>query len=316
MPHTVVSKRKIQFSDFAYGKTLGEGAYGKVVHAKLRHTGEEYAIKIMEKSHIKRHNKVEFVKVERSTMSMMSHPKIIKLFSTFQDKENLYMVMELCRNGTLFDLIKHYTDANRKRGLENVGMSLNLGVYFIASIVDGLRYLHENMRLVHRDFKPENILLDGDQVKIADFGTCKAEADNTVKFCGSNEYLSPEVLAEQPCRRGSDLWALGCIIYQVFSGHVPFQAETEYLMYQTITNFANGAEDLKFPDRFPTVAKDLVLNLLVHEPHMRLGAGEKGSGNDYSTLLTHPFFEFVDMEDLKCPVVLPQNSELPTPWVS
>ena len=212
--------------DFWFGAELGSGAFARVVHAKRKQTGEEYAVKIMEKNFIRKHRKVKFVMMEKNVLSQLAHPNIVKLYFTFQDNDpgNLYMVMDLCY-GELLHYINFCAEQHRIRKRDSAGSTENRALsladtqFYIAEIVEALEYLHSK-RIVHRDLKPENILLDyAGHVKIADFGTAldrtTASAYDEDIFCGTAQFVSPEVLEDRHATEASDLWAVGCIVFQV-----------------------------------------------------------------------------------------------------
>lgn len=133
-------------------------------------------------------------------------------------------------------------------------------------------------------------------IKITDFGTAKDETEenrhNT--FCGTAEYVSPEVLRDQEASRGCDLWAVACMVFQMLVGRPIFRAENEYLTFQQILN--HPAEDFAYPPDFPPVARDLIDRILLQDPKERLGAGSEEEGNGYSALKSHPFFDGIDWD--------------------
>ncbi|RQM30141.1 hypothetical protein B5M09_004406 [Aphanomyces astaci] len=328
-------------ADFWFGTTLGEGAYARVVHARLKATNEEFAVKIMEKRFISKEKKVKFVMMERKVFSKVSHDRIVKLSFSFQDRNYLYMVMELCRGGELLDVIvyvptsppppsscrpmstTHTCSKAQKeqaaRGVTNKACSFDVTQFFIAEVIEALEYLHEMVRV-----SPENILLnEAGHLKITDFGTAKvccnhphpptchiivscacADQDETEEgarqntFCGTAEFVSPEVLRDHEASRGCDLWAVGCMIYQMLVGRPAFRAENEYLTFQQILN--HPAEDFSYPEGFPEVAQDLCSRLLLQDPKARLGAGTNADGNGYDALkvLSHPFFTGINWATL------------------
>ncbi|CCI44218.1 unnamed protein product [Albugo candida] len=359
------SCKKPSSADFMFGTTLGEGAYARVVHARMKDTGMEYAVKIMEKRFIKKEKKVKFVMMERKVFSKVSHDRIVKLYFTFQDENYLYMVMELCRGGELLDVItkKHQEQEalglkdracsldivrffiaeivvakkhqeQEALGLKDRACSLDIVRFFIAEIVVALQYLHSN-GVIHRDLKPENILLcENGHIKITDFGTAKDETEehkhNTFcgtaefvspedeteehkhnTFCGTAEFVSPEVLRDHEASRGCDLWALACMIFQMLVGRPIFRAENEYLTFQQILN--HPAEDFRYPEGFPEVAKDLIDRILIQDPNDRLGTGSAGDGNGYEALKSHPFFEGICWDSIGSEVspYIPHVAKLP-----
>lgn len=307
------ASRRPSPANFMFGTTLGEGAYARVVHARMKDTGAEYAVKIMEKRFIRKEKKVKFVMMERKVFSRVSHDRIVKLYFTFQDNNYLYMVMELCRGGELLDVIVTEQKANAAVGIKDRACSLELTRFYIAEIVVALEYLHTN-GVIHRDLKPENILLSEDgHLKITDFGTAKDETEearhNT--FCGTAEFVSPEVLRDQEASRGCDLWALACIVYQMLVGRPMFRAENEYLTFQQILN--HPAEDFRYPDGFPDVARDFCDRILHQEPKDRLGTGTDADGNGYLALKSHPLFDGIDWHNIgsmRAPY-MPQVGTLP-----
>lgn len=154
------SKRiELKASDFYFGKTLGEGSYARVLHAKMKShiksSNQEYAIKIMEKEYIKRENKVKNIMMEKTILSKISHPFIVKFFYSFHDDEYLYMVMDLAPGGILLNLIEIQTEKNEKLGITNVACDLSMTRFYMAQVIEALEYLH-SINIIHRDLKPES----------------------------------------------------------------------------------------------------------------------------------------------------------------
>lgn len=278
--------------DFELGKIYGVGSYSKVVRARKKDSGIVYALKIMDKKFITKENKTAYVKLERIVLDQLDHPGIVRLFFTFQDSFSLYMALESCEGGELFDQI------TRKGRL-----SEDEARFYAAEVVDALEYIH-SMGLIHRDIKPENLLLTSEgNIKVADFGSVKpmqdsritvlpnaASDDKACTFVGTAAYVPPEVLNSSPATFGNDLWALGCTLYQMLSGTSPFKDASEWLIFQRII-----ARDIRFPNYFSEEAKDLIDRLLDLDPSRRPGAGPDG----YAALKMHPFFKGVDWKNLK-----------------
>ncbi|XP_054786661.1 3-phosphoinositide-dependent protein kinase 2-like [Prosopis cineraria] len=279
--------------DFELGKIYGVGSYSKVVRAKKKDTGSVYALKIMDKKFITKENKTTYVKLERLVLDKLDHPGIVRLFFTFQDTFSLYMALESCDGGELFDQI------TRKSRL-----SEDEARFYAAEVVDALEYIH-NMSLIHRDIKPENLLLTAEgHIKLADFGSVKpmqgsqimdflpnaASDDRACTLVGTAAYVPPEVLNSSPATFGNDLWALGCTLYQMLSGTSPFKDASEWLIFQRII-----ARDIRFPDYFSDEARDLIDQLLDLDPSRRPGAGPNG----YTVLKRHPFFKGVDWSNVR-----------------
>ncbi|XP_009592600.1 3-phosphoinositide-dependent protein kinase 2 isoform X3 [Nicotiana tabacum] len=278
--------------DFELGKIYGVGSYSKVVRAKKKDTGNVYALKIMDKKFITKENKTAYVKLERIVLDQLDHPGIVRLFFTFQDTFSLYMGLESCEGGELFEQI------TRKGRL-----SEEEARFYAAEVADALEYIH-SMGLIHRDIKPENLLLTADgHIKVADFGSVKpmqdsritvlpnaASDDKACTFVGTAAYVPPEVLNSSPATFGNDLWALGCTLYQMLSGTSPFKDASEWLIFQRIV-----ARDIRFPNHFSDEARDLIDRLLDIDPSRRPGAGPDG----YASLKNHPFFREVDWDSLR-----------------
>uniref|UniRef100_A0A8C9WMB7 3-phosphoinositide-dependent protein kinase 1 n=1 Tax=Scleropages formosus TaxID=113540 RepID=A0A8C9WMB7_SCLFO len=283
-PPQSLQPRKKKPEDFRFGKILGEGSFSTVVLAREHSTGKEYAIKILEKRHIMKENKAQYVKRERDVMSILDHPFFVKLYFTFQDDEKLYFGLSYAKNGELLKYI-------RKIG----SFDETCTRFYSAEIVCALEYLHSK-GIIHRDLKPENILLSEDMhIQITDFGTAKQLSSDSKQaransFVGTAQYVSPELLTEKSACKSSDLWALGCIIYQLVAGLPPFRAGNEYLIFQKIIKL-----EYEFPEKFFPKAKDLVEQLLSLDPTKRLGCEEMGG---YNPLKAHPFFESITWENL------------------
>jgi len=260
--------------DFNFGQTLGEGSYSTVLAAQDRQTHKDYAIKVLDKRHIIKEKKVKYVNIEKDTLNRLTdHPGVVRLYYTFQDERSLYFVLDLCSGGELLGVLKRMTTFDEE-----------CTRFYGAQILDTIEYMHSR-GVIHRDLKPENVLLDENMhIKITDFGTAKLlpekkdaeghlifEPDSTAtenrasSFVGTAEYVSPELLTDKNACKASDLWAFGCIIYQLLAGRPPFKAGNEYQTFQKIV-----ALDYEFPRGFPEVARDLVERLLVLDPQRRL----------------------------------------------
>lgn len=266
-----------------------------------------------EKQLIIREKKQEYIKREREVMHELSSvPGFVNLYCTFQDYKSLYFVMTYAKNGDLLPYIQKVGSFDHKSTQ-----------FYAAELVLSLENMHKR-GVIHRDLKPENILFDEKMhTLIADFGSAKivkptdqgttvpSDNDNfnmnrkrTNSFVGTAQYVSPEILTGQRTTKTADLWALGCIVYQMISGLPPFRAGTEYLIFQKILKL-----DLTFPDGFEKTAKDLVEKLLQIEPNQRLGADD--TGDRYDSIRSHPFFDDIDWDTIRSQTPPPIHPYLP-----
>jgi len=279
--------RKKRRDDFKFGPTLGVGSYSTVALAYEKDSGREYAMKMLLKRHIIKEKKVPQVEREKRVLSRLDHPFFVKLFFTFQDSERLYFGLSVARHGELLSKINLLGKFNVK-----------CTRFYTAEIVAALEHMH-SLKIIHRDLKPENILFNDDMhIQITDFGTAKeldqslsASEPQSSSFVGTAQYVSPELLNDKQICVGSDLWALGCIIFQMLTGKFPFQAPNEYLTFQQVINCR-----YTFPEEgFDPDAKDLIEKLLKLDPKSRLGSEQCGG---YAALKSHSFFNGVDWDNI------------------
>nr|XP_020012789.1 serine/threonine-protein kinase N2 isoform X4 [Castor canadensis] len=279
------SQQRFQFNlqDFRCCAVLGRGHFGKVLLAEYKHTNEMFAIKALKKGDIVARDEVDSLMCEKrifETVNSVRHPFLVNLFACFQTKEHVCFVMEYAAGG---DLMMHiHTDV----------FSEPRAVFYAACVVLGLQYLHEH-KIVYRDLKLDNLLLDTEGfVKIADFGLCKegmGYGDRTSTFCGTPEFLAPEVLTETSYTRAVDWWGLGVLIYEMLVGESPFPGDDEEEVFDSIVN-----DEVRYPRFLSTEAISIMRRLLRRNPERRLGAGEK----DAEDVKKHPFFRLIDWNAL------------------
>lgn len=197
---------------------LGAGAFGDVFLAKNKVNGKLYAIKQMEKARILESGvSLDIIYREISIHRRIQHENIVKLYSHFENEENFYLVMDYSNSGTVFNLIKKSKGVDEKKAFK----------YFIQTVA-AVHFLHEH-GLVHRDLKPENLLIDQQgNVRLCDFGWCvDITTGNRITFCGTYEYMAPEILKEMPYDYAIDVWSLGILLYELIHGYSPFRAQNE-----------------------------------------------------------------------------------------
>ncbi|XP_056606137.1 serine/threonine-protein kinase N2 isoform X1 [Triplophysa dalaica] len=275
----------VQFSlkDFKCVAVLGRGHFGKVLLAEYKTTGEMFAIKALKKGDIVARDEVDSLMCEKrifETVNSVRHPFLVNLFACFQTKEHVCFVMEYAAGG---DLMMH---------IHSDVFSEPRSVFYAACVVLGLQFLHDH-KIVYRDLKLDNLLLDTEgYVKIADFGLCKEGmgfSDRTSTFCGTPEFLAPEVLTETSYTRAVDWWGLGVLIFEMLVGESPFPGDDEEEVFDSIVN-----DEVRYPRFLSTEAISIMRRLLRRNPERRLGAGER----DAEEVKRHPFFRNMDWDAL------------------
>uniref|UniRef100_A0A7S3N9S7 non-specific serine/threonine protein kinase n=1 Tax=Euplotes harpa TaxID=151035 RepID=A0A7S3N9S7_9SPIT len=267
--------------DFIRLKVIGQGSYGKVFLVQHKQTGITYAMKVLQKEDLKKRNQVEHIMAERRILEKIKHPFIVSLQYSFQSSRRLYFVLDYCPGGELFFY------------LQNIGRFKEKTACFYASnILLGIEELHKQ-DIIYRDLKPENVLIGYDgYAKITDFGLSKENIkgnNDAHSFCGTPEYLAPEILMKTGHGKAADWWSFGAIIYEMLVGIPPFYTKNRQKLYQNIKS-----ADLKLEDWLSENAKDLLSKLLVKNPSKRLGAGPDGA----QEVKNHPFFENISWADI------------------
>ncbi|XP_014216493.1 RAC-beta serine/threonine-protein kinase B-like [Copidosoma floridanum] len=271
---TSSKQKKVTLENFEFLKVLGRGGYGRVISCREKGTTENlYALKSVMKSFIIGRNQVSHTLSENRVMRIMRHPFLISLKYSFQTADRLFFVVDYLSGGDLYFHVKHdrFFDEDRAK-------------FYGAEIILAVGYLH-TQGIIHRDLKLENILLDKDgHIKIVDFGLCKEDityGKTTNTFCGTPEYLAPEILEDRAYGRAVDWWSVGVIICEMMSGKLPFDDRDREILSRMIRK-----EKVKFPKTFSVEAKDVLRGLLVKDPDMRLGGGPL----DAKEVTEHSFF--------------------------
>ncbi|XP_043466380.1 RAC-beta serine/threonine-protein kinase B [Leptopilina heterotoma] len=274
-------KKKVTLENFEFLKVLGKGTFGKVILCREKATGHLYAIKILRKEVIIRKDEVAHTLTENRVLRTTNHPFLISLKYSFQTADRLCFVMEYVNGGELF----FHLSRTRIFGEERTR-------FYGAEIISALGYLH-SQGIIYRDLKLENLLLDKEgHIKIADFGLCKEDITygrTTKTFCGTPEYLAPEVLEDNDYGRAVDWWGVGVVMYEMMCGRLPFYNTDHEKLFTLIL-----MEDVKFPRNISNEAKDMLSGLLIKDPNRRLGGGP----NDAKDIMDHAFFSSIDWSDL------------------
>lgn len=274
----LAEKKKVSLEDFQLLKTVGKGSFGKVIQVKHKKDGRVYAMKVLKKDHIIKRKQFDHTMTERRILQEVDHPFIVSLRFAFQTTSKLYMVFDFFNGGELF----HYLSTTGRFSEARARL-------YAAEITLAIGHVH-SLNIIYRDLKPENLLLDADgHIRVADFGLSKENVvDDTVKsFCGTPEYLAPEVLKKQQYGKAVDWWSLGTLLYEMMSGLPPFYDKNREKMYKKIL----GAE-LRFRPDMSAEGRDICTGMLQREPSERLGY--RGS----EEIKSHPFFASLNFEDV------------------
>ncbi|KAF1426367.1 Serine/threonine-protein kinase N2, partial [Spheniscus magellanicus] len=280
----VCRKRTVQLEDFHCIAMLGHGHFGKVVLlAQYKPTGKLYAIKALKKKDIIRRDEIDSLNCEKRIFEVVNssdHPFLVNMFACFQTPHHACFVMEYTPGGDL--MMRIHEDVFPE----------HMAQFYTACVVLGLQFLHEK-KIVYRDLKLDNLLLDAEGfVKIADFGLCKEGigfGDRTNTFCGTPEFLAPEVLTDISYTRAVDWWGLGVLIYEMLVGESPFPGDDEEEVFDSIVN-----DEVRYPRFLSSEALSIIRKLLRKCPERRLGAGEK----DAEEIKIQAFFKEIDWDAL------------------
>ncbi|KAK1431489.1 hypothetical protein QVD17_07948 [Tagetes erecta] len=328
------SKDRTSIDDFEIIKPISRGAFGRVFLAKKRTTGDLFAIKVLKKADMIRKNAVESILAERDILISVRNPFVVRFFYSFTCRENLYLVMEYLNGGDLYSLLR------------NLGcLDEDVARVYIAEVVLALEYLH-SLRVVHRDLKPDNLLIAHDgHIKLTDFGLSKVGLINSTvtddlsgpavsgtsllgehesqpsvsesqqerrknrSAVGTPDYLAPEILLGTGHGMSADWWSVGVILFELIVGIPPFNAEHPQMIFDNILN-----RDIPWPmipEEMSPEAADLIDQLLTEDPNQRLGA--RGS----TEVKQHPFFRDINWDTLarqKAAFIPSFESELDTSY--
>lgn len=269
------AKKGLSIDEFELLKVIGKGSFGKVMQVRKKDTNRIYAMKIIRKSHVVERSEISHTLAERNVLVKINNPFIVGLKFSFQTKEKLYLVLAFVNGGELFYHLQ-----------KDGSFSEDRSRFYISELLCALECLHK-FDIIYRDLKPENILLDyAGHIALCDFGLCKlnmAEKDKTNTFCGTPEYLAPELLIGKGYTKVVDWWTLGVLLYEMMTGLPPFYDENTNEMYKKILQ-----QPLTFPNDMSQLACDLLSKLLNRDPTQRLG----NNGSD--EIKTHPFFGGID----------------------
>ncbi|XP_023079356.1 ribosomal protein S6 kinase alpha-2 isoform X2 [Piliocolobus tephrosceles] len=281
--HVKEGFEKADPSQFELLKVLGQGSYGKVFlvrKVKGSDAGQLYAMKVLKKATLKVRDRVRS-KMERDILAEVNHPFIVKLHYAFQTEGKLYLILDFLRGGDLFTRLSKevmFTEEDVK--------------FYLAELALALDHLH-SLGIIYRDLKPENILLDEEgHIKITDFGLSKEAIDHDKRaysFCGTIEYMAPEVVNRRGHTQSADWWSFGVLMFEMLTGSLPFQGKDRKETMALILKAKLG-----MPQFLSGEAQSLLRALFKRNPCNRLGAGIDG----VEEIKRHPFFVTIDWNKL------------------
>ena len=280
-----INKKNISLKDFEYDieRPIGKGGFCTVYKAIFKDNKKIYALKVIDKSILKNDDDIKNIINEIKIMNELDSSNLLKLVTNFEDENNIYIILPLCKNGQLYDLLHK---SNKK--VKNIFIKK-----YLYQTIQAIKELHKK-KIIHRDIKPENILIDNkDNALLSDFGIathCK-EGEKRNTYCGTDEYLAPEVIRGQPYDEKIDIWAIGILIYECISplGKTPFN-KIDFLK-RTDDNkeyIIKNEKDLKinYDKNFDPLAKNLIEKILKINPKERLSI---------NNILNHIFFNNINV---------------------
>eukprot|EP00520_Triparma_pacifica_P001038 CAMPEP_0118650298 /NCGR_PEP_ID=MMETSP0785-20121206/10173_1 /TAXON_ID=91992 /ORGANISM="Bolidomonas pacifica, Strain CCMP 1866" /LENGTH=544 /DNA_ID=CAMNT_0006542665 /DNA_START=308 /DNA_END=1942 /DNA_ORIENTATION=- len=288
-PTTPISPPSL--SSFKIIKVIGKGSFGKVFLVREHLTGEMFALKVLRKDNIIKRNQVEHTRTERNVLGYVKHPFIVGLNMAFQTPTKLYFVLDYCAGGELFFHLG-------KVGKFEEGRAR----FYASEITLAIQHVHA-LDIIYRDLKPENVLLDArGHVRLTDFGLSKEgisqSSSGANSFCGTPEYLAPEILNRQGHGRAVDWWSLGALLYEMLTGLPPFYCRDREKLFEKIRK-----ADLTYPRYLSQRACHILRGLLTRDPTQRLGSGP----TDADEVKKHTFFQEIDWVRL-------DKGEIEPPW--
>ncbi len=246
-------------------KFIGKGGFGEVWKVVHKQTNRVYVIKVIDKISIFEQKLVDQMNREIEMMYKLNHPHVMKLVNHFEDDDKFYMIMPYAAKGQLYSLLRRQVRFDQRTAAQ-----------YMRETIEAVRYLHSfSPKIIHRDIKPENLLLDDNyRVKLSDFGWANYQEENQLRktFCGTPEYLSPEMIRKTGHNFSVDIWTLGVLLFELLAGYAPFTGANQSELFMNIKKLK-----INWPVDFPPLAKNLVSKILKLNPKERLSIEEISS---------------------------------------
>mmetsp|Transcript_4865 Transcript_4865/g.6889 ORF Transcript_4865/g.6889 Transcript_4865/m.6889 type:complete len:262 (+) Transcript_4865:263-1048(+) len=245
----------MKLDDFEVGRPLGNGKFGRVYLARTRAHKYIVALKVLRKSQLEKNGVEHQLRREIEIQTHLVHKNILRMYGYFWDEKRIYLILEFAPGGELYkklNRVRHFTQQETAK--------------YMLEMARALEYCHQK-HVIHRDIKPENLLLGlNGELKIADFGwSVHAPSLRRDTFCGTLDYLPPEMVEVRNYDEKVDLWSLGVLCYEFLVGEPPFDAPGKKATFKRISKV-----DITFPEHVTAGARDLILKLLVKQPHLRI----------------------------------------------
>lgn len=277
---------KVNKDDFEYIKVIGRGSFGKVYLARKKDSTEPIALKVIRKDKLVENEMLEKAHAERKILASVDCPYIVKLHYAYQSETKLYLAIDFLNGGELFTYLR------RERVFEE-----DRARVYAAELVEAISYLHKN-NIIYRDLKPENVLFDSNgHLKITDFGLSKIvkePTEITKSFCGTPEYIAPEIIQGVGHTMKADWWSLGALLYQMLTGRPPHYNKNKMQMLKDIVD-----KDVEMRPFLSQEAQSLLQSLLQRDEQKRIGSFVDGAEDDASEIRKHPFFASINWKKLK-----------------
>ncbi|XP_014482100.1 PREDICTED: cAMP-dependent protein kinase catalytic subunit beta-like [Dinoponera quadriceps] len=264
----------LTIDDFERFRTLGCGAFGRVILVKYKATSSYYAMKVLDKRKLVKMKQVDHTRNEKRVLQSVSFPFTVFMEFCFKDNSYVYMVLPFVHGGEMFTHLRRMGKFDE-----------SLARFYAAQVALALEYLH-HCSLVYRDLKPENILIQSSgYIRVTDFGFCKMVEGRTWTLCGTPEYLAPEIILSKGYGRSVDWWSFGVLIFEMNAGYPPFYAQDPIKIYEKIV-----AGKYKFAHHFGEELRDILKNILQVDLTRRYGNLKNGSMD----IKRHRWFQSID----------------------